>query len=37
MNEHNDKFECKFCGHVLGSKEEMKSHAMEKHPEKMGK
>jgi len=37
MTEHSDKFECKFCGHHFNTKEEMKMHAMEKHPEKMGK
>ena len=37
MNEESNKFECKFCGYKFGSQEEMKLHAMEKHPEKIGK
>ena len=37
MNEESNKFECKFCGHHFDSKEEMKKHAMETHPEKIDK
>jgi len=37
MKEHNDKLECKFCGHQFDSKAEMKNHAMKKHPEMLNK